>query len=138
MTEVLLSQGTAESLLSASHLLPRLREFVETTHNTRFLVEVLALQALLHDARHESAAAQDTLKQAVLLAQPGGLVRVFVDLGPRMAHLLAALERTGVAPGNIDQILQAFGESAPAAPRASERPEARLFHRRAGRSWSTL
>ena len=99
MTEVLLSQGTAESLLSASHLLPRLREFVETTHNTRFLVEVLALQALLHEAHHESAAAQDTLKQAVLLAQPGGLVRVFVDLGPRMAHLLAALARNGRRTG---------------------------------------
>ena len=85
-------------------------------HNTRFLVEVLALQALLHEAYHESAAAQDTLKQAVLLAQPGGLVRVFVDLGPRMAHLLAALARTGVAPGYINQILQAFGKPAPAAP----------------------
>ena len=116
MTEVLLSQGTAESLLSASHLLPRLRAFVETIHNTRFLVEVLALQALLHEAYHESAAAQDALTQALLLAQPGGLVRVFVDRGPRMAHLLAALARKGVAPDYINQILQAFGKSAPAAP----------------------
>ena len=77
---------------------------------------MLALQALLHEAYHESAEAQDTLKQAVLLAQPGGLVRVFVDLGPRMAHLLTALARKGVAPDYISQIVQAFGKPAPAAP----------------------
>jgi LuxR family maltose regulon positive regulatory protein len=85
------------------------------THNTRFTIEVLALQALLQDAQGDERAALALLEQAVLMAEPGGFIRLFADLGPRMAGLLARLRRTGVAPGYTDQILQAFGESPPAA-----------------------
>jgi LuxR family maltose regulon positive regulatory protein len=77
---------------------------------------VLALQALLQDAQGDEPAALALLQQAVSLAEPGGFIRLFADLGPRMAGLLARLRRTGVDPGYTGRILQAFGEASPAAP----------------------
>ena len=37
------------------------------------------------------------------MAQPGGLVRLYIDMGPRMAELLVCLRH--VAPDFIDQVL---------------------------------
>ena len=98
LVEILLAQGTPASLEEAARLLARLHEVVQATHNTRFLIEALALQALLHDARRERSAALDALAQAVALAEPGGVIRVFVDLGPRMAALLHQLAAQASAP----------------------------------------
>ena len=39
------------------------------------------------------------------LAEPGGYLRLFVELGPEMADLLAQLAARGVAPAYIDRIL---------------------------------
>ncbi|MCU0503171.1 MAG: LuxR C-terminal-related transcriptional regulator, partial [Anaerolineae bacterium] len=114
--KILLAQDTPAGRAPAAEALARLYDFVTTTHNTRFTIEVLALQALLQDAQGDERAALALLKQAVSLAEPGGFIRVFVDLGPRMAGLLARLRRTGVAPHYTRQILQAFGEYTPAAP----------------------
>ncbi len=116
LPKVLLAQGTAASLEQATKVLARLQTFVTATHNTRFTIEVLALQALLHDAQGDERAALARLQQAVLLAEFGGFIRLFVDLGPRLASLLNRLHQTGVLPSYTGQILQAFGEAAPPAP----------------------
>jgi LuxR family maltose regulon positive regulatory protein len=113
LPKVLLTQDTEESRQQAADLLAQLRGFVETIHNTRFLIEVLALQALLHQVQDEESAALDALEQAISLAQPGGFVRLFVDLGSKLEPLLAQLSQNGVAPAYIAQILAAFGRSAP-------------------------
>ena len=108
LVEILLAQGTPASLEEAARLLARLHEVVQATHNTRFLIEALALQALLHDARRERSAAMEALAQAVALAEPGGVIRVFVDLGPRMAALLHQLAAQTTRPGFIARLLAAF------------------------------
>ena len=53
---------------------------------------------------HAAAAA---LREAVTLAQPGGFVRVFVDLGPGLAAMLARLAAQDVAPDYVNQLVQA-------------------------------
>ena len=117
LVEVLLAQGTPASLEEASRLLARLREVVQATHNTRFLIEALALQSLLHDARHERSAALEALAQAVALAEPGGVIRVFVDLGPRMAALLHQLAAQRVGPTDfVARLLAAFPAARDPAP----------------------
>ena len=117
LVEILLAQGTPASLEEAARLLARLHEVVQATHNTRFLIEALALQALLHDARRERSAALDALAQAVALAEPGGVIRVFVDLGPRMAALLHQLAAQRVGPaGFIATLLAAFPAARGPAP----------------------
>jgi len=115
-SKILLAINTPASREQAAEALFRLHDFVTTTHNTRFTIEVLALQALLQEAQGNERAALALLEQAVLLAEPGGFIRLFADLGPRMARLLSGLRRTGVAPSYTGQILQAFGESTPTAP----------------------
>jgi LuxR family transcriptional regulator, maltose regulon positive regulatory protein len=116
LVEVLLAQGTPASLEEAARLLVRLHEVVQTIHNTRFLIETLALQALVHDARHERSAALDALAQTVALAEPGGVIRVFVDLGPRMAALLYQLAAQQPHPEFIAGILAAFPATRGPAP----------------------
>jgi LuxR family maltose regulon positive regulatory protein len=105
---VLIARGTPGALQEADELLGRVRQFVEFTHNTWRLIEVLTLQALLQDTRGERKAALELLQQAVELAQPGGFIRLFVDLGSAMARLLDRLRWQGVATEYITQILIAF------------------------------
>jgi LuxR family maltose regulon positive regulatory protein len=94
-------------------LLARLHDFFTSIHNTRFLIDVLALQSLLNDAQGDQAAALEKLERAIHLTEPGGWIRLFVDLGPRMAGLLQQLAQRQVAPSYLDQILVAFGAKDP-------------------------
>ena len=115
LPRVLLALNTPASRAQAGAVLSRLHAFVTSTHNNRFIIEVLALQALLQDAQGEEQAALATLRQAVTLAEPGGFVRLFVDLGPRLAKLLIRLQQAHMAAGYVNQLLQAFAASPPAA-----------------------
>ena len=110
LVKVLLAQGTTSSLEQAAELLKQLYDFVTYSHNKRFLIEVLALQALLHDTRDETSAALERLTEALHLAEPAGFIRLFVDLGPQMANLLKQLIKQNIAVDYIGRILTAFGE----------------------------
>ena len=50
----------------------------------------------------------EVLEQAVVLAEPGGMIRPFVELGPAMADLLKCLPEQTVAPDHIKKILSDF------------------------------
>jgi LuxR family maltose regulon positive regulatory protein len=108
LPKVLLAINTPESRQQAAAALARLHTFVTQTHNTRFTIDVLALQALLHQAQGNEPAALQALQQAVALAKPGGLVRVFVDLGRDMATLLQRLAHRESGSEYIAQVLRAF------------------------------
>ena len=116
LPKILLAQDTPASREQAGEVLSRLHAFVTATHNTRFTIEVLALQALLQDAQGDERAALALLEQAVALAEPGGFIRLFVDLGPRLARLFTRLGQANAGSGYVGQILQAFGEFTAAAP----------------------
>jgi LuxR family maltose regulon positive regulatory protein len=108
LPKVLLAINTPASRQQTAVALARLHAFVTETHNTRFTIEALAMQALLHHAEGNEPAALQALEQAVALARPGGFVRVFVDLGPALVGLLEQLAGRGIAPGYVEQILHAF------------------------------
>ena len=114
--QVLLDQGTPASLRQASELLERLHGAVASQHNRRFAVEVLALQAWLDDLRGDEPAALAALQQAVALAQPGGIVRAFADLGPHVAGLLRRLARRDRPSDFIAKILPACAAASPPSP----------------------
>lgn len=125
LVQILLDQGTSASLRRASELLERLHGAVASQHNRRFAVEVLALQAWLDDLQGDEPAALAALQQAVALAQPDGIVRAFVDLGPKMASLLTRLRQQRVAVDFIDRLLRAFpaGQApTPDLPRSTPGP----------------
>jgi len=108
MAKVLLAKGTSKSQERAATLLTRLHEFFTSIHNTRFLIDVLALQALLYDARGDEPTALSALGRAITLAEPGGFIRPFLDPAPKMADLLNRLAKQRVAVRYVGQLLAAF------------------------------
>ena len=104
----LLAQSSTESLQRAEDLLSRLHDFFASIHNTRFLLDVLTLQALLHDASGKEPAALEKLTRVITLAEPGGFIRLFVDFGPKMAALLSRLSNQKIALSYVGQLLAAF------------------------------
>ncbi len=120
LVKVWLAEGTQASRDRAAELLERVEAYCASNHITRFLIEALALRALIYDEEGDEAAALAALGQAVALAEPGGWVRLFVDLGPPLDRLLDRLRRQG-ASGYIDQVLTAFkttGQTAGGAGKA--------------------
>jgi LuxR family maltose regulon positive regulatory protein len=109
MAKTLMAQGTSESRLQADDLLLRLEEFFSSIHNTRFLIDVHALQALLHDTRGEAAAAMEKLTEAIALAEPGGFLRPFLDLGDPMEDLLGRFCEQNGGSDYARVLLDAFG-----------------------------
>jgi LuxR family maltose regulon positive regulatory protein len=110
--KVLLAQNTTVSRKQAADLLAKLHDHVLT--DKRFMIEVLALEALLDDAEGDQVGALDKLERAIHLAEPGGYIRTFVDLGPPMANLLIQLGHQDVSQDYVAQILKAFPQAQPA------------------------
>lgn len=106
----------------AHELLSRLRQFLEDKHNNWRLIEVLSLQAMLFAGQGKEDEAYRLLTTAVSLAEKGGFIRLFVDLGPPMAQLLAQLRVDDPQTQQyIATILTAC--SAPLADNTSHLPE---------------
>jgi LuxR family maltose regulon positive regulatory protein len=72
------------------------------------LISVLTLFALLYQAKGDDKKAMRELEKAVTLAEPGGFIRLFVDLGEPMRLALVKLQKQGVSPDYIARILSAF------------------------------
>ena len=120
LAKVLIAQGTTDSLKQAADLLSKLDLFVQNTHDSWHLIEVRALQALLHNALDERATAIEYLEKALELNRSGSFIRLFVDLGSNMAKLLEELNRQVVAEECIAQILAAFSSARPALSSVSQ------------------
>jgi len=79
---------------------------VETTHNAYHQIGPLAHLALAYQAQGQVDDALEALELSVGLAQPGGFIRTFVDLGPLMASLLYRLAERGAIPDYINQYIR--------------------------------
>jgi LuxR family maltose regulon positive regulatory protein len=108
--QVLLAQDTPLSRKKASTALAKLRKTFTADHQTRLLISVFGLQALLSQAEGKETRALKEMEKAVALAEPGGFIRNFLDLGVAAKPLLARLKKQGTAPAYLDRILSAFEE----------------------------
>jgi LuxR family maltose regulon positive regulatory protein len=115
LARILIAQGRLDE---ATTLLQRLLEATETGGRTSRAIEVLLLQALAFQAKGDTDQVITALGQALTLAEPGGFVRIFVDEGPPMAHLLYEALARGIAPDYVHRLLAAFPSIEPekAAP----------------------
>jgi LuxR family maltose regulon positive regulatory protein len=68
-------------------------------------VKVLVLLGVALQAQGEQTRAVQVLVEALALAEPGGYIRLFVDEGAPMAHLLAAARAEGRMPDFIGRVL---------------------------------
>jgi LuxR family maltose regulon positive regulatory protein len=112
LARILIVQGQVGR---AQELLARLLALAEQGERMGRAVEVLALQALAHQAEGDSTQAMASLQRALSLAEPEGYVRVFVDEGEPMADLLSAFSRqhSAVSRGYVAKLLAAFPKSGP-------------------------
>ena len=94
-----MSDYTDRSLLEEMDLLERLLKAAEEGERTRSVIEILMLLALAHQMQGDFSAALQPLERALMLAEPEGYIRIFVDEGPPLAVLLAKLhERSRKRP----------------------------------------
>jgi LuxR family maltose regulon positive regulatory protein len=66
---------------------------------------------LAYQAQGKLAEALNALELALLLAEPGGFIRIFVDEGPPMEQLLKAAAGHQIAPKYIPKLLDVFGDA---------------------------
>ena len=126
LARVLLARYAAEraerSIQEATRLLERLLRAAEEGQRTGSVIEILALQALAHQARDDVPAALASLRRALTLAEPEGYVRIFADEGPPMASLLRVFARQGaaaklrIAPGYVRRLLAAVNKTEHGTP----------------------
>lgn len=68
----------------------------------------MILQAVVYYTHHEIDKAVQLLGEALALAEPGGFIRVFIDEGAPMAHLLSEAAARQIMPDYIAKLLAAF------------------------------
>ena len=101
---------TAEPpLQSAALLLDRLLKAAEDGGRVRSAIEIRILQALILHRQGETQAALTPLLQALALAEAEGFVRIFVDEGQPMEHLLQEASLLNDHSNYIRKLLVAFG-----------------------------
>ncbi len=113
LARVLLARGEDEReepcLHEAARFLRRLLLAAEQGGRTGRVIEILALQALAHQAQGDNPAALASLARAVTLAQPEGYVRIFADEAPAIVLLLRKVAKQGTRPNYARRLLAAAG-----------------------------
>jgi LuxR family maltose regulon positive regulatory protein len=100
--------GNESTIREATGLLDRLLKAAQTGERMGSALEILLLQALVHKALDDISSALPPLQQALLLAEPEGYVRIFLDEGAEMADLLReAVTRGGIAADYARDLLEA-------------------------------
>jgi LuxR family maltose regulon positive regulatory protein len=130
---LLLAKGDEVSLARGQSLLIRILQRVESIHDTRKTIEVLALRAWAYNLQNQESEALDVLERALTLARSAGFIRTFADLQPltklfhelrkrRKSHqevdrkfdtyvqqILATMNTGAVPPVSTDALLQQEG-----------------------------
>ncbi len=114
---------TQNEPLTAAPLLNHLLEAAELAGRVDSQIKILVLQALAYRTQGQPDKALSTLERALVLARPGGYIRVFVDEGQAIIGLLRQLAKQRheqeSAQIQLVEILAALGQTveltAPAA-----------------------
>jgi LuxR family maltose regulon positive regulatory protein len=100
-----LAQGDPSAALA---VLSSWREQVEARGWQDERLKVMVLQAVALEAHHEEDQAVQLLCDALALAEPGGFIRLFVDEGWPLAHLLSKATALGWMPDYTEKLLATF------------------------------
>ena len=98
-----LAEGDSASALA---ILERLCQQAKDQPDERLKVAVL--QAIAYQANGELDKALQALRDALMLAEPDGFMRIFLDEGAVMAQLLSDAMAQGMMPGYVSKLLAVF------------------------------
>lgn len=104
---VLLALETEESRSEAAELLEEFHNSVRNLHSPRFLIEVLAMRALLLTQQGNRTEALESMEQAVQLTVQGDAIRTLADLDFLIGPILDELAETSPARNQIHRIRRA-------------------------------
>jgi len=114
LARVHIAQGredpAAHFLENVLRLLERLLREAETKARLGSVLEILMLRALALEAQGNRTHALATLERALMIAEPEGYIRLFVDEGAPMLALLRRAQARSSVPGYVATLLSAFGE----------------------------
>jgi len=105
LARVLFGLGRAWEILP---LIDRLLEAAQSMGRQGDAIRYLILRALAFQEQGDTASSLASLRQALILAEPEGYVRIFVDEGEPMAELLQQAASRGFAPDYVARLLAAF------------------------------
>jgi len=120
------SDRRASSLDEATRLLERLLQAAESGGRLGSAIQILLLQALAFQAQDNLPHALAVLERAMVLAEPEGYTRIFMDEGEKMRALIEKLshDRNHPLSSYSDELLAAFTQpvAAPivAAPKSAD------------------
>jgi ATP/maltotriose-dependent transcriptional regulator MalT len=100
-----LAQGNTSAALA---VLEAWRRHVESRGWEDERLKVLVLQAVALQIHGDKDKAMQLLGDALALAAPGGFIRLFVDEGRPMAHLLSEVATQGIMPDYTGKLLAVF------------------------------
>jgi len=93
--------------------LPVLDQILRAAEKVQAMSQVLValvLEALVFEAQHKTDLALNVLKRALLLGEPRGYVRSFVDEGAPLGELLRQAAARGIAIEYVERLLAALKE----------------------------
>lgn len=105
-----LAEATPTALTAALEISERCLRQAETDYNTLETIQSTALQALVLHALRRTTEAMTALGRALALAEPGGFVRTFLDLGAPMAALLRTYRAPHHQASYVNRLLAAFAK----------------------------
>lgn len=116
----------------AQQLLARLLPLAETGGRVGRVIEILALQVMVHLAHKKEAQAQAALECALMLAEPEGFIRTFVDEGEPMRDVIGSWRSNTGRRKNLtaeqthlfsyaDRLLETFAGNPPQSRIADEK-----------------
>jgi LuxR family maltose regulon positive regulatory protein len=105
---ILIELGTSGDNQQLQQRLQELLQKMESHHFTNRVIQILAHLALVKQRLGNDTQALELLQRALVLAQPGGFVRSFVDAGTSIMPLLVHLFKRADATDYISRLLSAF------------------------------
>lgn len=114
---ILVAEGKLDE---AYRILESLRIVMETTGATTFLLYILTWQAAVLHEQGNHQKALTVLQRALVLAEPEGYIRIFINKGTGLAKLLSKAAATGnyarFAQKLLEEYRQSVGQTGPVKP----------------------
>ena len=108
LLRLLIAQRNIEAALALSE---RLLQTAQAAGRMGLVTEVLILQALAFQEKKDTESALEALERAFSLAQPEGLVRLFLDEGEPMTRLLCQSQSRQVGVTYATELMSTIGQT---------------------------